>query len=237
MKPKRKQHKVGERFGRMTLVAYSKNDGKWECFCDCGNKTLVYIQNLVRGYTKSCGCYNHSDAWKKEYLSGRKHLKKMIGALNPFWSGGKGVFTCEICSIEKKVDKCEVKKSRFCSRKCKAEWMKKNYRGELSPHWRGGVTPLRHLVRSCAVYNEWRKEILERDNYTCGECNKRGGELHVDHIKPFSVILNENFVSSFEEAMKCLELWDTTNGRVLCKECHKATDTFAGRVMKYQYVK
>ena len=51
---------VGERFGRLVVVAqdkYIKNRGTyWLCKCDCGNMTIVIGQNLRNGHTKSCGC-------------------------------------------------------------------------------------------------------------------------------------------------------------------------------------
>lgn len=52
---------TGQRFGR--LVATAPTDGRkdgsiiWECRCDCGGTALVSGRNLVRGFTKSCGCY------------------------------------------------------------------------------------------------------------------------------------------------------------------------------------
>lgn len=30
----------------------------WLCRCDCGTEKIVYKQNVVRGLSKSCGCYN-----------------------------------------------------------------------------------------------------------------------------------------------------------------------------------
>lgn len=51
---------TGLRFGRLTAVSYSGVTGKgcrasWLCECDCGNKVVVAINNLING-TKSCGC-------------------------------------------------------------------------------------------------------------------------------------------------------------------------------------
>jgi len=67
-------------------------------------------------------------------------------------------------------------------------------------------------LRMSAEYNEWRKEILKRDNYTCQECNKYGGhDLEVHHIVPFAI--NKN-----------LRL-ESTNGITLCKKCHSKTKT------------
>lgn len=52
-----------------------------------------------------------------------------------------------------------------------------------------------------------RPLILERDNYTCTICNKRGnGELHVDHIKGW-----ENYPELRFEPSNC---------RTVCRPCH-----------------
>lgn len=52
---------TGQRFGRLVAVSrvgYDKHgQSRWLCQCDCGNTTTVLIDNLRRGYTKSCGCY------------------------------------------------------------------------------------------------------------------------------------------------------------------------------------
>lgn len=52
---------TGERFGRLTVIsfAYSKNKQTyWLCRCDCGKEKIIQRSSLLRGETKSCGCYN-----------------------------------------------------------------------------------------------------------------------------------------------------------------------------------
>lgn len=56
--------KEGERFGRLTVICEvePKKYGKrcrvrqFLCKCDCGNKTIVNMNNLRNGITRSCGC-------------------------------------------------------------------------------------------------------------------------------------------------------------------------------------
>lgn len=54
----------GERYGMLTVIAFegvNKEPPKcaiWSCKCDCGNLRSVLSQNLLRGYTWSCGCTN-----------------------------------------------------------------------------------------------------------------------------------------------------------------------------------
>lgn len=63
---------------------------------------------------------------------------------------------------------------------------------------------------------EWRKEVFKRDNYTCQICGNRGGKLNADHILPYSL---------FEELRESL-----SNGRTLCKDCHKKTNTYGNKL-------
>jgi 5-methylcytosine-specific restriction endonuclease McrA len=78
-------------------------------------------------------------------------------------------------------------------------------------------------------YREWRDFVFKRDNYTCQECGKVGGELNADHIIPFAIlILNK----TYEQCLLDSSIWDINNGRTLCKECHKKTDTYGLRLVR-----
>lgn len=105
-------------------------------------------------------------------------------------------------------------------------------RGNRNPAWKNGRTKLKDLIRKNAQYNLWRKTIFERDNYICQICKRGNNKLNVDHIKPFVIILIENNIDSLEKAMRCKELWDIKNGRTLCKECHKKTETYGWKMQK-----
>lgn len=55
---------TGKRFGRLTVICLDhkkprKNGGNilfWKCKCDCGNEKVVNINNILKGFSKSCGC-------------------------------------------------------------------------------------------------------------------------------------------------------------------------------------
>jgi hypothetical protein len=88
-------------------------------------------------------------------------------------------------------------------------------------NWKGGVTTLYMQIRQCFEYRQWRSDVFSRDNYTCVVCgDNRGGNLNADHIKHFSVILQQYDIKLLEDAIFCEELWDINNGRTLCQECH-----------------
>lgn len=106
--------------------------------------------------------------------------------------------------------------------------------GEKSANWKGGITPLRIIIRESKAYIHWRAAIYQRDNYTCQLCGRYSGQMHVDHYpKTFASILHEYQIKSLLEAINCKELWDTNNGRVLCVDCHKKTDTWGYKKLNY----
>lgn len=53
----------GERYGRLVALQ-RQQDGRWLCQCDCGQRTIVRLNNLRSGRTQSCGCLH------KEIMSG-----------------------------------------------------------------------------------------------------------------------------------------------------------------------
>ena len=88
------------------------------------------------------------------------------------------------------------------------------------PRWKGGITPLNEQIRHSFYYRQWRSDIFTRDEYTCQECLVIGGVLHAHHIKRFSQIIEDNNITSMDDAIACEELWNINNGITLCKSCH-----------------
>lgn len=96
--------------------------------------------------------------------------------------------------------------------------------GKNHYNWKGGLTPLVRQIRRCFKYRQWRSEIFERDNWTCRLCGKKGGGVEADHFpKSFSKIFYGNKIKTIKQALDCKELWDTKNGRTLCRKCHNET--------------
>lgn len=85
--------------------------------------------------------------------------------------------------------------------------------GEDVTAWSGFKTPKLKLLRVSVEYQNWRKAVFQRDNFTCVNCKAHGVHLNADHIKPFAHYPELRF--------------DVANGRTLCEECHKDTNTFA----------
>jgi endogenous inhibitor of DNA gyrase (YacG/DUF329 family) len=122
------------------------------------------------------------------------------------------------CSIEcRSIARTGLKMS-YASRKKMS--LKKSGKkiGEKHWNWKGGVAEENLNKRRCFEYSNWRRNVFERDNFTCQICHKRGGELNADHILPFSIYP--------------LLRHDLTNGRTLCVSCHKNTDTYGWKLRK-----
>ena len=54
---------TNHRFGKLVAIEPTKERGvdgsiKWKCQCDCGNITIVSLNNLNNNHTRSCGCLN-----------------------------------------------------------------------------------------------------------------------------------------------------------------------------------
>ena len=91
------------------------------------------------------------------------------------------------------------------------------HKGEKCHFWKGGISSENELIRKTLEYKLWRTAVFERDDYTCRFCLVKGGKLNADHIKRFS---------EYPELRFAID-----NGRTLCVECHRKTDTW-GRPKK-----
>lgn len=91
--------------------------------------------------------------------------------------------------------------------------------GENHPRWKGGISSENARIRNSFEYKEWRKSVFRRDGWKCVLCAYRSvgkvnghSDIEADHILSFS----GNPLLRFE----------ITNGRTLCRECHKK-ETFS----------
>ena len=146
---------------------------------------------------------------------------------------------CLICGIDFYAKPYLFKRGhgKYCSQKCygistqgkhKAHFgrpLSPKHRAKLSGenanNWQGGKSTTNEIERHRTEYRLWRIAIFMRDDYTCQICSKRGGKLNADHIKPFSL---------YPELRLAID-----NGRTLCESCHKKTETYGGRILKWIY--
>lgn len=81
-------------------------------------------------------------------------------------------------------------------------------------------------------YKRWHAAVLQRDDYTCKKCGKRGGGMTVDHIVRYRDIVIACKIKTLDDARKCAALWDITNGQTLCWPCHRTLATFGTKGLK-----
>jgi len=92
---------------------------------------------------------------------------------------------------------------KYCSSECGYSHMSIINSGENHWNWQGGVSR-RYGVNG--TIKKWRQQVFKRDNWTCQECGKIGGNLCAHHIKFWYKYPDFRF--------------DINNGQTLCKQCH-----------------
>jgi len=76
-------------------------------------------------------------------------------------------------------------------------------------------------IRGCNSYARWRFNVVERDNWTCRDCDEIAVPPEAHHIVGLFKIVKDYKITTPEEAGKCKILWDIDNGVTLCDKCHK----------------
>lgn len=151
------------------------------------------------------------------------------------WSKRNGVAICGHCKTEispwKKYCGLSCRNAAYLGRKASPETIakmsqsKKGYMpvnvfqsGEKHPHWKTDRSQVNR--RWWPEYKGWRLKVLARDNYTCQICGIRSikGQrivFDVDHIKSWAKHPDLRF--------------ELSNGRTLCRPCHKLTPSWMNR--------
>jgi hypothetical protein len=102
---------VGEKFGRLVVVAFhhrgSRRESFWLCECACGQRTVAAWGNLRSGDIKSCGCLHdevagdarrtHGKSKTRTYLIWKTMVKRCSNRNDQKWDryGGRGIKVCD----------------------------------------------------------------------------------------------------------------------------------------------
>ena len=87
--------------------------------------------------------------------------------------------------------------------------------GKNNPNYIHGLSRERTKHYKDMKYKDWRKQVFERDKYTCQKCGKVGCYLEPHHIKSWAKYLDLRYVVS--------------NGITVCEECHCLIDEYKRR--------
>ena len=98
--------RTGQKFGRLTAISRAETtkagQTRWFCKCDCGNETVVHVNNLINGRTRSCGCSPHRRGKKHNNVGTRlyriwssmiQRCSNLNQASYPHY-GGRGIKVC-----------------------------------------------------------------------------------------------------------------------------------------------
>ncbi|KKR46075.1 MAG: HNH endonuclease domain protein [Parcubacteria group bacterium GW2011_GWB1_40_14] len=190
---------------------------------------------FIKGFSPPSEWFTNRIAWNKGISPSLESIKKMVGvrkkkgnyvAWNKGLKGGTSWNKGKHFSEESKRKMSEGhKNSNYVHSLETRKKMSESKKGGKAPFWRGGITPINHIIRQSLEYRLWREAVFARDNYICQKCGQLGGNLEADHIKRFS---------EYPELRFAID-----NGQTLCKACHKTTDTWGTKGLKgrqYHYV-
>lgn len=104
-----RKYKIGDKFGYLTIANMPNNlrNEKVTCICDCGNTVEVFLSNLIKGTTRSCGCKRSFFASQSRCANGesrsilyRKWARMNTRCYNPnthYYKnyGGRGIKVCD----------------------------------------------------------------------------------------------------------------------------------------------
>lgn len=192
--------------GDTVSLGYKEVYKKQPLTCECGNEKDICALNFLYGKTKSCGCVLKKmliERNKKPITDEQRETLRKTHLGQRAWNKG----------VTGKDSHCYGRKLTSKQR----QQISERVSGSKSIFWKGGISPLNERIRKSGAYQEWRKSVFERDDYTCQECKQRGGELHADHIKQFAYFPELRFVLS--------------NGRTLCVNCHRQTETYGRNLL------
>ncbi len=107
--PKKLEIPVGSVFGRLTVVKEIPGKPRhFEVSCNCGSeKFITRLDNLTRGISKSCGCYQKEAVRKANTTHGKSNenlyhvweaiIQRCLNKNNSYYHhyGGRGIMVCD----------------------------------------------------------------------------------------------------------------------------------------------
>lgn len=193
-----------------------KNGNKFcsqKCYWESKKGKIPWNKGKALGFIPK-GCF------KKGNIPWCKGTKGKVKA----WNKGKSLgFTPKMAFKKGMTPWNKGKNIKYCGggfKKGNIAWNKGRHpdymQGKNHHAWKGGITPIHRAIRASVEYEEWRKKVFERDNYTCVKCGKIGDYLNADHIKRFAEYHELRF--------------DINNGQTLCEDCHKIKTIIEGKL-------
>jgi uncharacterized protein YlzI (FlbEa/FlbD family) len=191
-----------KKYGRLTVISLSHFEQKsayWNCKCECGKSVVTRSATLNFGQIRSCGCLKSQHLVKN--IVGQKFGKYLVvkRLKNSYWE-----CECE-CGRVVNVDGTSLRSGN--SNGCNAC----NKNGKLNPNYNPEITDEeRKSKRNFFELDVWRKNVFERDDYTC-QITGINGQINAHHIESWidnpdlrfemsnGITLNENIHRLFHK--------------------------------------
>ncbi len=182
---------------------YINNETKLEYECNCGRTAWISLSSFQRG-RRCYKCGIKKIIIKKRYTL--EQVKKIFEnggckLLETVYKGSK-IKMEYICNCRRTawITLSDFQSGRRC-KKCAIERIsgKNHYRYNFDL-----TEEEREIGRNYPEYDKWRKDVYERDNFTCCITGKRGGDLVVHHLdsydnnKELRIILSNGITISEE---------------------------------------
>ena len=195
-------------------------------------KTILNENGIIADGKPDYYSEKRTAASKKAMKELRERFNGMSGKDHPLWKGGLAKVNCDVCGKELERPVCATKEHEYflCgAEKCRSAKSREiaiesnlgHISGSAHHNWKGGRTKITNNLTETNEYITWRKNIYERDEYTCRICGTKNPPFNAHHIKTLIKIITENNVNDIHDARNCSELWDIDNGVTLCIKCHE----------------
>lgn len=189
---------------------YVRAKDKLSYVCNCGNESEISFDKFRSGQ-RCRGCKFTRGAAKQRYTI--EYLKQFFAnngceLLTDDYENNKDKlkYRCS-CGNEAFISFAKFQAGQRC-RKCARRKISEKNRKENAKNWDINRTDADRIRdRRYPEYYEWRRQVFERDNYTCQVCGLRGATLNAHHIQGFAE----------HESLRT----DVNNGVTLCVDCHK----------------
>lgn len=193
-----------------------------KCFC---SKSCQYI-----GFKGNKNPRYKSAKLNSFCLNCNKEFSYYKGSSTGIYCSTKCSFSCEKWKTKQSISKkgktaspesrLKMSNSRL-GKKHSTEWCI-NKGKSLSKYYDkiGRITPEIQKIRLSKENQKWREFVFERDKYKCVFCGSNKN-INADHIIPLGIIYREYILN------KDVDFFDVDNGRTLCFNCHKKTDSFS----------
>lgn len=188
---------IGKRYNKLTILKKvnpkkGRGDKTFLCLCDCGKKKKVTLSHLKSG-TKSCGCLNKKLSSERRIIDIKN---KSFGFLKPIkihYIKNNCVFWLCDCKCGKTTI---VSTRNLNSGNTKSCGCNHHPKGSESKLWKKEISIEDRINKRGTVknkfYDEWVKNVFERDDYKCQLTNKKG-KLQAHHLYSWNKYKNLRF--------------------------------------------